>query len=94
MKTLGDLAGQVRDHEIGAGARDRGEVLERDRVAVDPSVGVPRPGDIVTAEITYAAPHHLVADRVLALRRTRAGDVSDRSPEPAGVLLGMPVVRS
>ncbi len=63
-------------------------------VAVDPSVGIPRPGDIVTAEITYAAPHHLVADRVLALRRTRAGDVSDRAPEPAGVLLGMPVVRS
>ena len=63
-------------------------------VAVDAAVGVPRPGDIVTAEVTYAAPHHLVADRVLALRRTRAGDVGERAraePTP-GVLLGMPTV--
>jgi tRNA-2-methylthio-N6-dimethylallyladenosine synthase len=62
-------------------------------VAVDPAIGVPRPGDIVTAVITHAAPHHLVADRVVSLRRTRAGDASDRAPEPAGVLLGMPAVR-
>ena len=34
-----------------------------------------RPGDLVTVEITYAAPHHLVADGpVLAVRRTRSGD--------------------
>ena len=33
-----------------------------------------RPGDLVVAEVTYAAPHHLVADRMLAVRRTRAGD--------------------
>jgi len=63
-------------------------------VAVDPSIGIPRPGDIVTAEITHAAPHHLVADRVVALRRTRAGDAADRTPEPAGVLLGMPSFRA
>jgi len=40
----------------------------------------PRPGDMVTVDVTYAAPHHLVADSVLAggsyaVRRTRAGDV-------------------
>ena len=72
-------------------------------VAVDDAVGVPRPGDIVTAEITYAAPHHLVADRVLALRRTRAGDAGQASlvAEEAtgsgsarGVLLGIPSVRA
>ncbi len=72
-------------------------------VAVDPAVGTPRPGDIVTAEITYAAPHHLVADRVLAIRRTRAGDAAHRSGDAAdrsgvtsgtGVLLGLPVVRA
>jgi len=64
-------------------------------VAVDPAVGVPRPGDVVTAEITYAAPHHLVADRVLAVRRTRAGDVAERASAPLpGVLLGLPTVRS
>lgn len=51
----------------------------------------PRPGDVVTAEVTYAAPHHLVADRVAAVRRTRAGDVG--APAPEGVLLGMPTLR-
>jgi len=65
-------------------------------VAVDQAIGTPRPGDVVTAEITYAAPHHLVADRAVAIRRTRAGDAAeqrsaDRSP---GVLLGLPTVRA
>ena len=33
------------------------------------------PGDVVEVEVTYAAPHHLVADGpVLAHRRTRSGD--------------------
>ena len=65
-------------------------------VAVDESVGVPRPGDIVTAEVTYAAPHHLVADKVVALRRTRAGDAGEQAATASapGVLLGMPSVRS
>lgn len=54
-----------------------------------------RPGDMVTVEITYAAPHHLVADGpVLAVRRTRSGDAWElrqgKAPEPAGVSLGMP----
>lgn len=51
----------------------------------------PRPGDVVTAEVTYAAPHHLVADRVTSVRRTRAGDLG--APAPEGVLLGMPTLR-
>ena len=35
----------------------------------------PRPGDVVVAEVTYAAPHHLVSDvAVDGVRRTRAGD--------------------
>jgi tRNA-2-methylthio-N6-dimethylallyladenosine synthase len=55
-----------------------------------------RPGDVVSAEITYAAPHHLVADLVHGVRRTRAGDAwlarQGREPEPAGVLLGMPTI--
>ena len=65
-------------------------------VAVDAAIGIPRPGDMVTAEVTYAAPHHLVADRVLGLRRTRAGDAAERrrAPETAGVLLGMPTLPS
>jgi tRNA-2-methylthio-N6-dimethylallyladenosine synthase len=55
-----------------------------------------RPGDLVTVEITYAAPHHLVADGpVLDVRRTRSGDAWESrtiSPQPARVGLGMPSV--
>jgi tRNA-2-methylthio-N6-dimethylallyladenosine synthase len=61
-----------------------------------------RPGDVVAAEITYAAPHHLVADVVHGVRRTRAGDAWEaRQATPAiddggsrGVLLGMPTLPS
>ncbi|MDP1878842.1 MAG: tRNA (N6-isopentenyl adenosine(37)-C2)-methylthiotransferase MiaB [Actinomycetota bacterium] len=63
-------------------------------VAVEPVAGRPRPGDVVTAEVTHAAPHHLVADRVQAVRRTRAGDLADQSRAPAGVMLGLPSVRA
>ena len=61
-------------------------------VAMDSEVGVPRPGDVITAEITHAAPHHLVADRVISLRRTRAGDVGEQ-PSSNAVLLGLPAMR-
>jgi tRNA-2-methylthio-N6-dimethylallyladenosine synthase len=33
-----------------------------------------RPGDFVTAEVTYAAPFHLLADANVSVRRTLAGD--------------------
>ncbi|HUW16060.1 MAG TPA: tRNA (N6-isopentenyl adenosine(37)-C2)-methylthiotransferase MiaB [Actinomycetes bacterium] len=60
-----------------------------------------RPGDLVTATVTYAAPHHLVADgEVTAVRRTRAGDAWQERRSDAGskadvgsVLLGLPTVR-
>lgn len=55
-----------------------------------------RPGDMVTVEVTYAAPHHLVADGpVRAVRRTRSGDAWERrtaAPAAAGVGLGMPTI--
>jgi tRNA-2-methylthio-N6-dimethylallyladenosine synthase len=57
-----------------------------------------RPGDVATVEITYAAPHHLLAEGpVAAVRRTRAGDAWQRRHEaPAergrGVMLGLPTV--
>jgi tRNA-2-methylthio-N6-dimethylallyladenosine synthase len=51
-----------------------------------------RPGDIVEATVTYAAPHHLNADGPLVShRRTRAGDASE-TPRTPGVPLGMPTV--
>ena len=61
-----------------------------------PPAGVEvRPGDMVTVEITYAAPHHLVADTFLGVRRTRSGDAWEArtsASAPAGVTLGMPSV--
>jgi tRNA-2-methylthio-N6-dimethylallyladenosine synthase len=62
--------------------------------------GVPRPGDVAAVEITYAAPHHLVADGpTLSVRRTRAGDTWEgRQPESdacgtdGAVVLGLPIV--
>jgi tRNA-2-methylthio-N6-dimethylallyladenosine synthase len=50
---------------------------------------------MVEVVVTYAAPHHLVADGpVVAVRRTRAGDAWERraAPEAAGVSLGLPTV--
>ena len=54
-----------------------------------------RPGDIVHTTVTYAAPHHLVADGpLLSHRQTRAGDnvEAGRLPKTLGVGLGMPKV--
>jgi len=52
-----------------------------------------RPGDMVEVEVTYAAPHHLVADGPLrSVRRTRAGDAWEaRTAETTpAVSLGLP----
>jgi tRNA-2-methylthio-N6-dimethylallyladenosine synthase len=58
-----------------------------------------RPGDMASVEVTYAAPHHLVADIVHGVRRTRAGDAWEARQEsgprqPIGVQLGMPAFPS
>ena len=42
VQAFGDLACEVGQHEVGAGTLDRREVLDRHRVAVDPTV--PRRG--------------------------------------------------
>ena len=78
-----------RTERVSGRARDNRLV----HVAVDAALGRPRPGDIVTAEVTHAAPHHLNADRVIDVRRTRAGDLSAPASAPAGVMLGMPTRR-
>jgi tRNA-2-methylthio-N6-dimethylallyladenosine synthase len=56
-----------------------------------------RPGDMASVEVTYAAPHHLVADIVHGVRRTRAGDAWEARQgsverPPVGVPLGMPAL--
>lgn len=40
-----------------------------------------RPGDVVTAEVTYAAPFHLIADSSVTVRQTRAGDKAELGSE-------------
>ena len=65
-------------------------------VARNANIGDPRPGDLVVGEVTYAAPHHLVADRMIEVRRTRAGDAwqsRQGSDEPdAQVVLPVPAM--
>jgi tRNA-2-methylthio-N6-dimethylallyladenosine synthase len=54
-----------------------------------------RPGDSVDVRVTYAAPHHLVADGpVLGFRRTRSGDAwSNRTAAPSNAVpLGLPTI--
>jgi len=52
---------------------------------VPPGEQPPRPGDTARVQVTYAAPHHLVADgEAWSLRRTRAGDAwAARQAAPA-----------
>ncbi len=76
------LSGRARDNRLV-------------HVAVDGEQ--PRPGDIGLATVTYAAPHHLVADGgVRAIERTRGGDAwQARHEQPApGIVLGMPTRRA
>ena len=66
--------------------------------STSPARGVepPRPGDMATVEVTYAAPHHLVADTFGSStphpRRRRLGTSSKTPPlrQTPGVMLGMP----
>jgi tRNA-2-methylthio-N6-dimethylallyladenosine synthase len=54
-----------------------------------------RPGDVVTVQVTGAAPHYLLAEgALLEHRRTAAGDAweAGRAPRTPGVLLGLPTV--
>jgi tRNA-2-methylthio-N6-dimethylallyladenosine synthase len=48
---------------------------------------------VVRAIVSQAAPHHLMADEVTDVRRTRGGDAwqaRHADPVATGVLLGMP----
>ena len=77
------LSGRARDNRLV-------------HVSADPDRPA-RPGDVVTATVTYAAPHHLVADEVHRVRRTRAGDAGEaagRSTDQADpVMLGIPKIQ-
>ncbi len=53
-----------------------------------------RPGDVLTATITQAAPYHLIADKLHIVRHTRAGDAFEQGQRPVtpGVMLGIPTI--
>ena len=92
MVSEGEGRKDAATHRLSGRARDNRLVH-----FAAPSVAPPlRPGDMVQVAITYAAPHHLVADgEVLDVRRTRAGDAWEArrsSPESSGVTLGMPSI--
>ena len=77
------LSGRARDNRLVHFATSRTDI---------------RPGDVVTTAVTYAAPHHLVADgEPVGVRRTRSGDVWEARhtatpPTPVHVTLGMPSI--
>ncbi len=89
--------------------RMSGRARDNRLVHFAPAEPAPRPGDVITTEVTGAAPHYLLADRApTTVRRTRAGDAWQARLEgraasagagspvlPASsVLLGMPSRRS
>jgi tRNA-2-methylthio-N6-dimethylallyladenosine synthase len=92
------LVAEGEGRKDGATARLSGRAADNRlvHVARDPILGEPRPGDLVIAEVTYAAPHHLVADRMIAVRRTQAGDAWEARTSQASsddrVVLPMPAM--
>lgn len=86
----GDGRKDVHTHRVSGRARDN-RLVHLDGAGLDL-----QPGDVATATVTYAAPHHLVADADVTLVR-RAPTVGDScstetSPDTAGqpVVLGLP----
>ena len=73
---------------------DRQSGRARDNRLVHVARTEARPGDIVTARVTYAAPYHLIADEIIDVRRTVSGDrwEARNAERPAGVGLGIPVL--
>jgi tRNA-2-methylthio-N6-dimethylallyladenosine synthase len=98
-RTLEVLVAEGEGRKDGATHRLSGRAPDNRLVhfAVPSDLAAPRPGDVATVTVTYAAPHHLVADGAFGgVRRTRAGDAWElrqgREPATPGVLLGMPTV--
>jgi tRNA-2-methylthio-N6-dimethylallyladenosine synthase len=98
MVAEGEGRKDEQTHRLSGRARDNRLVHFTPVDASGAPVDV-RPGDVVEVEVTYGAPHHLVADGpVRSVRRTRSGDAWEaRTLAPAGaagsaVSLGLPGV--
>ncbi|AXK36217.1 tRNA (N6-isopentenyl adenosine(37)-C2)-methylthiotransferase MiaB [Streptomyces armeniacus] len=99
-RTVEVMAAEGEGRKDGATRRLSGRATDNRLVHFTPGEDAVRPGDLATVEITYAAPHHLLAEGpARSVRRTRAGDAWERRnsapQEPgsgSGVLLGLPTV--
>lgn len=89
-----------------ATARLTGRAQDNRLVHFNPGDAVIRPGDFVTTEITYGAPHHLVADGLPIKIESRGATIRLDEPADSGaacggcapaasgpVVLGMPTLR-
>ena len=87
-------AGEGRKDAATARVSGRARDNRLVHVAIPEGAERPRPGDIGRAEISYAAPHHLVADGgITGLRRTRGGDAWDARHTPQKKLIGLGLPR-
>lgn len=97
-RTLEVLVAEGEGRKDDATRRLSGRAPDNRLVHFERPAETVRPGDMVTVEVTYAAPHHLLAENPpLGVRRTRAGDAWERrnaapAPQPAGVMLGLPTI--
>jgi tRNA-2-methylthio-N6-dimethylallyladenosine synthase len=97
-RTVEVMVAEGEGRKDGATDRLSGRAPDNRLVHFSKPAGEVRPGDVVTVDITYAAPHHLLAEGPThRVRRTRAGDAWEKrnaaeSLKPAGVLLGLPTV--
>ncbi|MEP6814201.1 MAG: MiaB/RimO family radical SAM methylthiotransferase, partial [Marmoricola sp.] len=94
MVAEGEGRKDQQTHRLSGRARDNRLVHFTPLDSTGKTVEV-RPGDMVEVEVTYGAPHHLVADGpVGSVRRTRAGDAWEArtAPPTNAVSLGLPGV--
>ena len=94
MVAEGEGRKDASTHRLSGRSRDN-RLVHFTPVDTDGTLLDVRPGDMVEVAVSYAAPHHLVADGpVVSVRRTRAGDAWERrtGAQPVGVPLGLPTV--
>ena len=106
-EATGRLSGRAADNRLVHFAVNA-RLPDAGGVAAGNTGDLPRPGDMASVEVTYGAPHHLVADGpVCSVRRTAAGDAWERRQSEVGcgpvvgagatsdvgpVVLGLPTV--
>jgi tRNA-2-methylthio-N6-dimethylallyladenosine synthase len=89
-RTVEVLVATGEGRKDAATGRASGRARDGRLVHFTPGGRIVRPGDVVTVDVTYGAPHHLVADGpVLTHRRTRAGDASEAGLRPSGTPTGL-----